>query len=486
MLREFENKIADFIKAERLLENSQKLLLAVSGGADSIALLHVMAALNVEGIFRNDLICGHINHKLRGSESEADEAFVSAVCGKMGLEIVTRRVDVMGYARREKMSIETAGRKLRRESLIDIAREKDCSVIATGHHKNDNAETVLQRISRGTGFRGLGGIWPKRTFEGGFSFVRPLLCVTRAQVEEYLRQVGAEWRQDRTNVDCRYRRNFIRHRLLPELQSKCEGSLVEQLAELSESTRKLWGIICESADAMWSKAGKLGDRVEMDAEVFCGQNPVVGVELVRRGLVEAGCSERDLTAEHYERILRLAQEDGGGAADMPGGVEVRRQYERLIFTKKSGTPRGVSHCGKVSADEGMVKASLEIKVSGLTRFGGYLIEADILDAGRCDIEKFKAEKDKFSEWFDYDKLCLPLVVRRRRNGDRFVPLGSGAQKKVGKFMTAQKVRRELREKAVIIADGKNIVWVCPIRIAEGAKVTGETKKILQLQLSNTG
>jgi tRNA(Ile)-lysidine synthase len=476
MLREFEKKIAGYIKAGRLLQNSQKLLLAVSGGADSIALLHVMAALNHEGILHNDLICAHINHQLRGSDSEGDEAFVSAMCGEMGLEIVTRRVNVKAYARQEKMSIETAARKLRQESLIDIAREKDCSVIATGHQKNDNAETVLQRISRGTGFRGLGGIWPKRTFEPGISFVRPLLCVTRERIEEYLKQGGVGWRQDRTNVDCRYRRNFIRHRLLPELQKECEASLVEELAELSTSVRKLWGTICESADAVWSKVEKpTGGGIEMDAEVFCSQNPVVGVELARRCLVETGCGERDLTAEHYERILRLAQKDAGsGAVDMPAGVEVRRQYERLIFTKKN----------HISAYERVAKADAEIKIPGQTRFGGYLIKADVLDASRCNIEKFKAEKDEFIEWFDYDKLCLPLVVRYRQKGDRFVPLGSGAQKKVGKFMTAQKIRRELREKALIIADGEKIVWVCPIRIAESVKVTSETKKILQLQISN--
>ncbi len=478
MLREFENKIIGYIKAERLLENSRKLLLAVSGGADSIALLHVMAALNNEGFLHNDLICAHINHQLRGSDSQADEAFVSAVCGKMGLQIVTRRVDVTAYAQNEKLSIETAARKLRRESLIDIAKEKGCVAIATGHHKNDNAETVLQRISRGTGFRGLGGIWPKRTFESEFSFVRPLLCVTRAQIEEYLKQRGVSWRQDRTNVDCRYRRNFIRHRLLPELQRDCEESLVEELAELSVSVRKLWQLVCESADAVWSKADKLGGgRIEVDAEVFCGQNPVVGVELVRRGLVEAGCGERDLTAEHYERILRLAQEDAaGGAADMPGGFEVRRQYERLIFAKK----------GKVSADEGTVKASAEIEVPGRTQFGGYLIEADILDVKACDVEKFKAEKDEFVEWFDYDKLCLPLMVRRRENGDRFVPLGLRGEKKVGKFMASQKVPRELRDKTTIIADSEKVVWLCPIRIAEGAKVTRESKKILQLQINKIG
>ncbi len=165
MLLEFENKIAGFIKANGLFGSADKILLAISGGADSTALLHAMCALKADGVLDGKLICAHINHQLRDTEAEADEDFVIAQARNLKLAITTGRVDVRGFAHRNKLSIETSARKLRFESLLDIAKANNCNQIATAHQKDDNAETVLQRLVRGTGFCGLGGIWSKRVFE---------------------------------------------------------------------------------------------------------------------------------------------------------------------------------------------------------------------------------------------------------------------------------------------------------------------------------
>jgi tRNA(Ile)-lysidine synthase len=165
MLAEFENKVADFIRAHALSGPADKILLAVSGGADSTGLLHLMCTLKVMRVVDGELMCAHLNHQLRGSEADADEDFVTRQAGGLNVPVITRRLDVRGFADRNKLSIETAARELRIKALVDIAKANGCDVIATGHQKNDNAETVLQRLSRGTGFRGLGGIWPRRTDE---------------------------------------------------------------------------------------------------------------------------------------------------------------------------------------------------------------------------------------------------------------------------------------------------------------------------------
>jgi tRNA(Ile)-lysidine synthase len=188
MLKYLEQKAADFIRSQVLFDPPGKILLAVSGGADSTALLYVMYALKAAGLVHTQLTCAHINHQLRGVEANSDEEFVALQCSKLGLPLITKRVDVKGFARDNKVSIETAARKLRIESLLDLAKANDCSYIATAHHKDDNAETIIQRLARGTSFRGLAGIWPVRTFPGGVRIARPLLCVTRNEIEQYLKE----------------------------------------------------------------------------------------------------------------------------------------------------------------------------------------------------------------------------------------------------------------------------------------------------------
>ena len=484
MLSEFEQKVGDFIKANELFGSADKVLLAVSGGADSTALLYAMRALSSENVFGAKLLCAHINHQLRGAEADSDEDFVIAQAAEQKLAITTKRVDVRGFAGRNKLSIETAARKLRIKNLIEIARASNCNCVATAHQKNDNAETILQRLTRGTGFRGLGGIWPMRVFADEFKFVRPLLCVRRDEIIKYLEQRNLKWRQDHTNADCTYRRNYIRHRLLPVLQQDCSGSLVEQLSELSESARRFYKLVCSRADEVWQKAADCaGEKVTLDSKVLLAQSQPVMVELVRRSLTAVGCGERDLTQRHYEGILRLAvQNVSGRKIDLPGEFVVGAEYGNLIFSGPEKRPHS----------EEQIVESTEVEVPGQTRFGRNLVKATVLDAGcsmlhrtvSCgDTRRKTKSRIQFIERFDFDKIKPPLVVRFRKAGDRFVPLGLGEEKKVGKFLTAARVPQEVRQKLLIVADSKKIIWVWPIRIGEQAKVTSGTRKILQLQIT---
>jgi len=532
MLSEFEQKVGDFIKANELFGSADKVLLAVSGGADSTALLYAMRALSSENVFGAKLLCAHINHQLRGAEAESDEDFVIAQAAEQKLAVTTKRVDVRGFAGRNKLSIETAARKLRIKNLIEIARASNCDCVATAHQKNDNAETILQRLTRGTGFRGLGGIWPMRVFgdeftdvcktnetvvktrgtnglsstppnkfEGGTqycpNFVRPLLCVGRDEIIKYLEQRNLKWRQDHTNADCTYRRNYIRHRLLPVLQQDCSGSLVEQLSELSESARRFYKLVCSRADEVWPKAADCaGEKVTLDSKMLLAQSQPVMVELVRRSLTAVGCGERDLTQRHYEGILRLAEQNvSGRKIDLPSEFVVGAEYGNLIFSGPARSPvlrRESLGPEKRPHSEEQIVESTEVEVPGETRFGRNLVKATVLDAGfsmlhrkvSCgDTRRKTKSRIQFIERFDIDKIKPPLVVRFRKPGDRFVPLGLGEEKKVGKFLTAARVPQEVRQKLLIVADSKKIIWVWPIRICEQAKVTGGTRKILQLQIT---
>ncbi|MBA7671361.1 tRNA(Ile)-lysidine synthase [subsurface metagenome] len=450
-------------------------MLAVSGGADSTALMYAMGALKSEKVLSADTVCAHINHQLRGTDAELDEAFVTAQAAELKLAITTKRLDVRGYARRNKLSIETAARELRIESLLEIAKANNCSRIVTAHQKNDNAETVLHRLLRGTGFRGLGGIWPVRIFADDIRFVRPLLCVRRDEILKYLEERNLKWRQDHTNADCSYRRNFIRHRLLPALQKASCGCIVEQLSELADSAWKFYRLVCSRAEKMWPVLADCGgERVALNLKGFLSEPEPVKVELVRRSLRAIGSGERDLTQRHYERILRLAEQKvSNKKIELPDGFVVGFEYGKVIFSRqKDRQPK------KQTSD------SIELRVPGQTGFENYLIEASILETKECDVEKFKAEKNQFVEWFDFDKVKLPILVRFREGGERFWPLGLAEEKKVGKFLTAARVPQEIRRKVLIISDSEKIIWVWPIRISEQAKITDGTQKILQLRITD--
>ncbi len=465
--------MAAFSGSEGLFDSCGKILLAVSGGADSTALLYCMATLQSAGVVGADLLCGHVNHGLRGEQADLDEELVVEQSGGLGFGMVVRRVDVRGHARIERLSLETAARALRIESLLEIAEVCGCGCVATAHQKDDNAETVVQRLSRGTGFRGLGGIWPRRVFGGGIFFIRPLLCVGREEVVEYLGQRGILWRQDRTNLDCAYRRNYIRHRLLPALQEACAGALSGQLLELSRSARGFHGLVCGRAEEVWAEAAFAGgDSVALCTSVLAREVEPVQVELFRRVIVAAGCGEGDLTRRHYERILRLCKEGAWVKVELPGGVVVRRECDRLVFSKP---------VEKVPLSAGCCE-SARLAVPGRTEFGRYCVEAAVLESGQVEVGRLLGAKAGDVERFDLDELRLPLSVRFRRPGDRFLPLGLGAAKKVGKFLSAARVGREVRERIVIVADEEKIIWVWPVRMSELAKVSGRTRRILELRI----
>ena len=241
----FENTIAQFINASGLFEPAGGILVAVSGGADSMALLYALHSLTapLAGGGRTlvsqarRLTIAHINHQLRGRDADEDEAFVVQQAQMLGLPVVTRRVAVAEFAKEHKLSIETAARQMRMDALVEIAKEKGCAYIAAAHHKDDNAETIVHRLLRGTGFRGLAGIRPAKKFDSGITFVRPLLCVSREQILAYLGELHISWRHDHTNDDQAFTRNFIRHSLLPALQNQSQESLVELLARLADSCR---------------------------------------------------------------------------------------------------------------------------------------------------------------------------------------------------------------------------------------------------------
>ena len=477
MHSEFEKKIVDFIDANRLLANTDSLLLAVSGGADSVAMAFALHKLCQSESLNLKLSIAHINHNLRGALSDEDERFVVRFGGQLSIPVKTCAVDVRKFADQNKLSIETAARDLRLSNLTDIANSNGCSAIATGHHKNDNAETMIHRMLRGTGFRGLCGIGPERVFSANGSnvkFIRPLLCVTRKEIDEYCKQNNLTFRHDHTNDEYDHTRNRIRHLLLPALQKQSSCSLVNELSDLSQSCRKMYLRVCGETDSAWEKAiiAEKPCEIVFDQKNFAQYAELIQAELIRQALTRIGCGERDLSSQHYRNIMALSFAIGRKEVTLPTGFIARTEHEKITFTKSD---ESIDSC-KSNINE------MRVIIEGETIFGESVLEAKVFDAGCCDIEEFKNSKDEYIEWFDLDKIMMPLKIRGRKEGDKFRPLGQKADKKVGKFLTAAGIDYDLRRQLLIIEDRERIIWLGAIRASEFTKVTAETEKILQLRL----
>jgi tRNA(Ile)-lysidine synthase len=390
------------------------------------------------------------------------------------LPFVTRSLDVTGFAKAHRQSIETAARHLRIQALLEMAKEAYCQAIAIGHHRDDNAETVVQRMARGTGLRGLAGIWPSRAGSGGVRIIRPLLCVTRQEVLQYLRERDLTWREDSTNADCRFRRNFLRHRLLPALQGQGTSCLVESLSDLALSTYRLYTkAILPEVDRLWPApaSGTGGENLLPDVETLRGQPPYVQIELMRQALARLGCGERDLTDLHYTRLLALiAAKTSGKAVSLPGGFTARRWGSHIrIGRQRPPLPS--------APDRG--PAFLE--VPGQARLGHWLIEAVVLPLDG-EQGRIRGNTCRYKEWLDLDGLRPPLVVRRHRPGDRFRPLGQASDKKVGRFLIDARIPREGRDEVLVVEDQERIVWLCPVRISDTVKVTEATRRVVQISV----
>jgi len=472
----FENKVFEFILRQGLFADDRAILVAVSGGADSMCLLHVLRTFRNQGRLAAPLLCCHVNHRLRGSESDADERFVVELANEMGVPVVVRTVEVRSHAETSRQSIETAARQLRLAALEEIARDRGCAWIATGHQRNDNAETVVQRLRRGTGFRGLAGIRPMRRLGEGLSLARPLLCVTREEVVRYLFEHNLAYREDHTNADVAYTRNYIRHRLLPLLQQESGALLVEELADLAASAGRLHNRIQKEAQQAWTTMAQAGnDEVRIDASGLASLPELVAVELVRRALMNLGCGERNLTAEHYQSVLGLARTQvQAKQTSLPSGFIARMESRQLILR------HGVAGSSPKAHD-----IPSPLNIPGRTAFADVEIDARIIPRPEIEGAEIRDDKGPFCEYLDWDRIRPPVVVRPRRRGDRFQPLGMDTEKKVGKFLTAAKAPRRSRDRTIVFADRDRILWICPVRIAEPVKITDETRLVLELTVRNT-
>jgi tRNA(Ile)-lysidine synthase len=449
-----EQKVLNFANANNLWTGDTTLLLAVSGGADSVALVEILANLKSSGKIHCHFHIAHINHLLRDEKSFQDEQYVKSLAKKHNLHATCLRIDVKTYAKEKKLSIETAARDLRLDALRKIARQNNCSAIATAHHKNDNAETVIHRLLRGTGFKGLVGIRPKIALNS-INFIRPLLCLCKTEIEDYLSSWNIDWQTDLTNTDCRFTRNRIRHRIIPHIQKHSTADMADLLLKLSEKTLKLY-------EKIEGQGQSVVEKSEIGAvDKFVNYTPLLQVEVIQNLLRKQNIGLQKFTNAHYNKIIKfIAQAKTGKSLQLPSDAIIQKKQNGFI----------VSRSKQPSANE---QASLPIP--GKVRFADWLIETEIIPADVADIVKIKNNKNDFVQWFDLDTIELPLTARFRQKGDRFIPFGRKTPQKIGKFAAAA-------NKAIIIQDNKHILWFAPIRRSSKAAVNDKSSIFLIIRI----
>ena len=471
MMNRTEKKVDDFVRKYDMIESGDTVVTGVSGGADSVCLLFMLCALRERLGFR--ILACHVNHGLRGEAADADEAYVRSLCGRLGVPLRIFRENVELIARKRKQSTEEAGRLVRRSAFEKMCREDGGTKIATAHHRDDNAETVLLNIARGTGIRGLCGIRPVRG-----KWIRPLLCLSRDEIEQWLEEKGVSFCTDATNEEDIYTRNRIRHNILPALKEQVNAGAARHLSDLALQIQEVWDHIEKETDraeagcVTFSGDAGSGRKVTVAGDGFAGLAPVIAKTLIHRCICRAAGEEKDIGAVHVMDTIALFGKQAGKEADLPYRVKAVRTSSGVRLSKLSG-PESAAGIPEVC-----------LKIPGETYFPGtgQTIQCTLLKK----TDDFSAEEipqKSYTKCFDYDIIKCSLSARNRRPGDYLVVDGKGNRQKLKSYFINEKVPRGERDEKLLIADGDHIVWIPGMRMSKAYQVGSGTKRILMIKIT---
>ncbi|ADL08812.1 tRNA lysidine(34) synthetase TilS [Thermosediminibacter oceani] len=451
----------DTVDKYGMLQKGDKVLVGVSGGPDSVCLLHLLLRHREE--FGISLAVAHLNHCFRGQESDEDETFVRDLAGQWGLPFYGEKVDVPAYIKKTGLSPEDAARRVRYAFFERVRRETGAGKVALAHNSNDREETVLMNIFRGTGLEGLVGIEAVRDH-----YIRPLIEVERDSIEDYLKREGIPYRIDSTNLQTFYYRNKLRLELIPLIKREyCPhlSAALKRLSEIASVDISLLGKLTDEAFARVVRA--MPDGVMIDTKKFNELHEALKYRVVRKAVERILGDLRDFEYRHARMTVEfIAEKPTGSRLDLPGGLTGVKSYECFYIYR--GDP-------PVAADfyyELPVPGKIDVPEAGVT-ITSRIVERDVYTS-------FKTSPLK--AYLDYDKIKGNLAVRKRRPGDRFIPFGSRFSKKLQDFFVDNKVPAGERDRVPIVVAGDRILWVGGMRIDDRFKVTGDTKKILVLEI----
>ena len=437
-------KVCEYIKLNNLIDKNDNIILGVSGGADSVCLLYIINTIKEE--YALNITAVHINHMIRETAGR-DEDFTRKLCEKLGVKFVSYKTDCPAISERDGISLEEAGRNERYRLFNETGEKeygKDNYKIAVAHHMDDLAETLIFNMARGTGINGLASVKCKSG-----NIIRPLLCVTRAEIEEYLYRAGVEYVNDETNFSDDYARNKIRHKIIPTMNEITEKA-VNHMASCAGQLGEIEDYLRDQTDLLWEKYVREFEKEILILDTVLNEHPALVKRVIHRALTEVAGIARDISAIQIEAVLNLFELQTGRKRDLIYNMEALRVYEGVkILTKK--------------------EVSEEDKENILGRLHFEIKDRDFSQ---------NIPTDLYTKWFDYDKIKYSLNVRFRREGDYLTVNEQNAKKLLSDYMTNEKIPSDKRDEIPLLADGDHILWVAGYRISNYYKVTDETKKIV--------
>ncbi|MBQ8278858.1 MAG: tRNA lysidine(34) synthetase TilS [Roseburia sp.] len=472
--------ILQYCKKEKLIENGDFVLAGVSGGADSVCMLLLLKELQAELGFLLEAV--HVEHGIRGAESENDAAFVVRLCEELEIPLHLHFVQAVDYAKEQKIGLEEAARILRYDAYLQTAANVSIGArvkVALAHHADDNAETVLFQMIRGSGIDGLGGMRPKRTLAEGVEVVRPLLRVTRSQIEVYLQEKGQSYCVDSTNEDVTYSRNKIRHEILPMLNS-INAQAVAHMNRSAELLRELGDYLQEQmADVSRNVLRERADGLLILDEAFLTLPEILKKEVLHSAITKAAGSAKDIGLEHVELTAGLFELQVGRSLSLPYEVRAKRVYEGVLL-KKGVSSEAVPETAfflELSEEElfsQLQQGEVSVRVpDGVMKFS----------LSKISGENAEISKNTYTKCFDYDKIKGSFQIRTRRSGDYLIVDESGHRKRLQDYFINEKVPAEKRDEILLLTQADKVLWVIGGRISADTKVDGNTKEILKVQLT---
>jgi tRNA(Ile)-lysidine synthase len=472
------SKVEHTLITHRMVQKGDTVVVGVSGGPDSVALLHILLALAPKFSFQ--VAIAHLNHCLRRDESERDEGFVVSLAEQLDLPLHVERQDVRYYQKSHRLSLEEAARQVRYCFYDDIASKFGYQKIALGHHSDDNAELILMYLLRGSGPLGLSGIPPLRDAR----IIRPLIDIKRSEILDFIAVRSLDCVLDSSNEDSQYLRNRVRNRLIPQLKAEYNPQIIDSLNRLALILDAEHRWIESLIQPIFEKVVvfEKQSRIGFDIEQLNQHNIAVRRRLIRKAVLKVKGNLRRLAFVHVEAALKLAQKTAASAAlDLPDRIRISRQNNVLIISKEAQNLRHLASAPLLSSTPDYAYR--------LSKAGEIYINEAALKIRFSEIPLEQTPDWRLSgqgtstAYFDMDKIHFPLVIRNFRPGDRFSPLGMSGRQKLNKFFIDHKVSRDDRKKCPILLSRNEIIWVVGHRLDNAAKIGPQTRRILKAEVS---
>jgi tRNA(Ile)-lysidine synthase len=456
------SKVLSTAAKHGMFAHGDRILIGLSGGPDSVCLLHILAT--VRGKYNLGLHALSIDHQLRPGETEKETAFCRRICEQYDMPFTAQSIDVKSYAQTAKLNIQEAARQLRYRAYEETSCEINANKIALGHTADDQAETLLMHLLRGSGTTGLAGIPPVRK-----NIIRPLIEIERKEIEDFLTTTGIDSIIDSSNTKKDYVRNRVRLSLMPmlrEFNPDITGTLSKTAAIFRDEERYFEILVTKALMKLISR--KTETRIELFLAPFGTMDKVIMRRVLRRA-VDATRGLRGITFIHIEDMVSLIRNGApGDRLYLPGGIRVIKDYATVILTSEA--PIMLNPC------------TLNLPGETILKEAGILIKASEAEFEESGAAALTAGLSKSLGVFDADILQFPLTARPRKDGDFFYPLGFGKRKKLQDFFVDQKVPRDERNRIPLILSGDDIIWVVGHRADERFKVTEKTKRVVQLDV----